>query len=106
MQIIIVLVLITFMTLFLNIERNFKLKGIKNNKAEISKSFGKKTENQSFERELIEVYWEVESAKLTENDRIDDITWYDLEMDPIYCMINNCKSFAGDNRRGYENIPK
>ncbi|WP_077613162.1 MutS-related protein [Clostridium sp. Marseille-P2415] len=96
MQIIIILFLITFMILFLIIERNFKLKRIQNNKDEIAKSFGKKTENQSFERELIERFWEVESAKLSENDRIDDITWYDLEMDQVYCMINNCKSFAGD----------
>lgn len=98
MPIIVILVLITLMVFFLIIEKNFNLKRIKNNKAKIAESFGKKTvkENQSFEKKLIEIYWEIESAKLSENEQIDDITWYDLEMDQVYCLINNCKSFAGD----------
>ena len=35
-------------------------------------------------------------ATINDIDRIDEITWYDLEMDQVYCEINNCKSFAGD----------
>ncbi|RFZ75557.1 hypothetical protein DS742_28345, partial [Lacrimispora amygdalina] len=97
MLIIISLSVIIFITLFLNIEKNIKLKRISNIKNEIKKTFGKKTEDQYFELELIERYWEIKSANIKNDiDRIDDITWYDLEMDQVYCKINNCKSFAGE----------
>jgi len=96
MRIIIILSMITIITLFLIIYKNLKLKRIQYIKNEIEESFGKKTENLFFEKELIEKYWKGKSAKIAGKDQIDDVTWYDLEMDQIYSIINNCKSFAGD----------
>lgn len=96
MQIIIVLFIIIFITLFLIINKKLKFKRLQNIKDEINNSFGKKSANQLFEKELIEKYWKNKSIKRTGNNKIDDVTWYDLEMDQVYCIINNCKSFAGD----------
>ncbi len=28
---------------------------------------------------------------------VDDITWNDLDMDSVYCMINNCRNSCGDD---------
>lgn len=58
-------------------EKKMKLKRINNIKNEINKSFGKKTEDQYLEIELIERYWKIKSANIKEIDRIDDVTWYD-----------------------------
>ena len=96
MLIIISLSAIILITLFLIMEKKMKLKRINNIKDEINKSFGKKTEDQYLEIELIERYWKIKSANIKEIDRIDDVTWYDLEMDQVYSKINNCKSFAGE----------
>jgi hypothetical protein len=87
------------------IEKKLKIKRINNIKDEIKKSFGKKTEDQYFEKELIDRYWEIKSANINEIDQIDDVTWNDLEMDQVYCKINNCKSFAGDQIL-YSNLHK
>lgn len=62
----------------------------------IAGSYGKKPQNQSFERDLIEKDWDFSSLQTASGSRIDDITWDDLEMDQIYCQINHCQSFAGD----------
>lgn len=62
----------------------------------VIQSYGKQADNQSFERDLISKDWDFSSSKAAPGDQIDEITWDDLEMDQIYCRINNCKSFAGD----------
>lgn len=74
----------------------FNSKSIKVKKAFISESYGKKPDNQSFDREQIQRDWMISSMHCSDQEQIDDITWFDLEMDQIYCEINNCKSFAGE----------
>lgn len=96
MLIIISLSMIIILSLFLIIEKKIKLKKINNIKDKIKKSYGKKIEDQYFDIELIERYWQIKSVNIKEIDHIDDVTWYDLEMNQVYCKINNCKSFAGD----------
>lgn len=74
----------------------FKRKSIENKKALIAESYGKKTDDQSFDRERTERDWTISSRNCPGEEQIDDVTWFDLEMDQIYCEINHCKSFAGD----------
>lgn len=62
----------------------------------ISESYGKRPQDQSFDRNLIERDWSISSLQISDQDKVDDTTWFDLEMDQIYCDINHCKSFAGD----------
>lgn len=71
-------------------------KGIGKKKTELLESFGKKPLKQSFNVDLIQNDWIIKSSILPNQSQIDEVTWYDLEMDQIYCEINNCKSFAGD----------
>lgn len=59
-------------------------------------SFHNDNQNQSYNRDLVEKYWDIISGTISPCNRVDEITWNDLEMDEVYCKINNCKSFAGD----------
>lgn len=91
-----IIVIVMVIVIVLGYYKNNSKKSIEKNKVIISESFGKKTSNQSFDRDLIQNDWINLSTKLSDQKQIDDITWNDLEMDQIYCLINNCKSFAGD----------
>lgn len=62
----------------------------------VIQSYGKKSKKQSYKRDLVGKDWDFSSAQISPDNQIDDITWDDLEMDQIYCELNNCKSFAGD----------
>ena len=59
-------------------------------------SFHKDSENQSYDRDLTEKYWDILAGTISPCNQVDEITWNDLEMDQVYCKINNCKSFAGE----------
>lgn len=77
-------------------ERYFGTSKRKKEKEAIIKSFAEEDKNQSFHWELVEMDWNIVSGNIPQSDKIDDITWNDLEMDQLYCKMNNCKSFAGD----------
>jgi hypothetical protein len=62
----------------------------------ITVSFGKKPEKTISSFEHINKYWKILNNRIAESQKIDDITWNDLEMNNIYCRINNCTSFAGE----------
>lgn len=62
----------------------------------IRESYGKVPIEFIYPPERTKIYYNEIGIKLPEDERIDDITWNDLEMDLIFSRICNCSSFAGE----------
>lgn len=69
---------------------------IKRQKAWIENQYGKKPEVKKCDSSKIDYYWKEFKDNIPNDEKIDDITWNDLEMDNVFCRINNCNSFAGE----------
>ncbi|GMQ58704.1 hypothetical protein AN1V17_30990 [Vallitalea sediminicola] len=69
---------------------------IKRQKALIESQYGKKPEVKKCDSSKIDYYWKEFQENIPNDEKIDDITWNDLEMDNVFCRINNCNSFAGE----------
>ncbi len=65
-------------------------------KRKVCASFGRIRTEEYIDNDAIERYWTEISRTISDKAKVDDITWFDLEMDQIYAEINNCKSFAGE----------
>lgn len=57
--------------------------------------YGKIPSQKHVDFELLEYGWAIERDKVPENEQIDEITWNDLDMDAVFCRIDTCLSFAG-----------
>lgn len=64
-------------------------------KDKVRESYGKVPSHEDVDFELLEYGWAIERDKLPENEQIDEITWNDLDMDAVFCRIDSCLSFAG-----------
>lgn len=62
----------------------------------IKEAYGKKPAERKLDFEKIGYHWDDMIRRVPEEERIDDITWNDLEMQEVYKRINGCRSFAGD----------
>jgi hypothetical protein len=62
----------------------------------IKKQFGKKPIKSKYDWEKISYHWSEHTKLISNDEKIDDITWNDLEMNNIFCRINNCQSFVGE----------
>jgi len=62
----------------------------------IKEHFGKKPVKTNYNFKNIECYWSEFSELIPNDEKIDDITWNDLEMNLIFSRINNCNSFVGE----------
>ncbi|MDD4296542.1 MAG: hypothetical protein PHC69_06240 [Ruminiclostridium sp.] len=71
-------------------------KNIKNLRIALNKQFGKKPKAQRYDIEDLGHYWNEYKKSLPDDEMIDEITWNDLEMDKLFCRINNCSSFPGE----------
>lgn len=89
---IIAISIILFYCIFLYEHRKRQIK-IKNF---IKKNYGKKPSRREYDFKKIGMYWKEFSELVKENEKIDDVTWNDLEMDQIFNRIDNCSSFAGE----------
>ncbi|HZK33696.1 MAG TPA: hypothetical protein VFD33_00110 [Bacillota bacterium] len=58
--------------------------------------YGKKPKKRDYDFKDIGYHWTVFGKRVSGDEKIDDITWDDLEMDSVYGRINNCSSFIGD----------
>ena len=65
-------------------------------RTEIKAQFGTKPVKSDYDKKDIEYFWSEFEALVPKDEKIDNITWNDLEMDYIYDRINNCKSFVGE----------
>lgn len=62
----------------------------------IKQQFGKIPKRKEYDFERIACYWNEIKDNIPEDEKLDDITWNDLEMNNIYARINQCKSFVGE----------
>jgi len=74
-------------------ERKQKIKRIR---IWIREHYGKKPVKKDYDWEKINYYWKAYGESIRSNEKIDEITWNDLEMNKIFSRINNCNSFAGE----------
>ena len=61
-------------------------------------AWGKGAPGRTLEKELVEdeaAAWRVLSGALPPEDTVDDITWQDLDMDAVFCRLDNCPSVVG-----------
>jgi len=60
------------------------------------KSYGGIPKEQERDYDCIPIYWNEIKGRIPEDEKIDDITWNDLEMEKIYERISNGNSFIGE----------
>jgi len=58
--------------------------------------YGAVPKKQERHYDYISIYWNEVKDHIPEDEKIDDITWNDLEMDKIYERISNGNSFVGE----------
>lgn len=94
MQIIVILVsVLVFVFLTSLYEQNKKNRKLRKF---IEGQFGKKPIISKKDFEKIGNYWSEYSESIPNDEKVDGTTWNDLEMDKVFCRINNCNSFVGE----------
>ncbi len=58
--------------------------------------YGKKPAKVNCDWEKIGYYWNEYADSVSNDEKLDDVTWNDLEMDHLFNRINTCLSFAGE----------
>lgn len=61
----------------------------------VRESYGKIPSPGEVDFSLLEYSWVFDREKVPEHEQIDEITWNDLDMDSVFCRIDSCQSFAG-----------
>ncbi len=64
--------------------------------AEIRAMYGKKPEVKKFAFENVGLHWHQQTERVAEDEKIDDITWNDLDMDQVFARIASCSAFIGE----------
>jgi uncharacterized protein YdcH (DUF465 family) len=59
-------------------------------------SFGMKPAKKEYEWDKVGNYWAEYGFAIPEDEKIDDVTWDDLEMNNVFSRINNCNSYIGE----------
>lgn len=94
MQIVVIIVSILILVCISSIyNRNKKIRKLRKF---IKWQFGKKPMVSKNDVEKIGYYWGEYSESIPNDEKLDSITWNDLEMDKIFFRINNCNSFVGE----------
>jgi len=93
MQIMIIAGILMLVFLVMIFENKINIKKLR---VKIKEQFGKKPEIKECSFEKIGYHWSEYKKIISDGEKIDDITWNDLEMNNVYCRINNCNSFVGE----------
>ncbi len=88
--IVIMLILVYFVSMFV------KKTNIRKLRARIRGQFGKKPIIEKYSCEKIGYHWSKYTESVSNDEKIDDVTWNDLEMNNVFRRINNCNSFVGE----------
>lgn len=65
-------------------------------RAKIKGQFGKKPKMIKYNWKKIGYHWSEYTDSISNDEKIDEVTWNDLEMNNIFSRINNCNSFMGE----------
>ena len=63
---------------------------------QIRESYGKKPKAKKLDFEYLGLHWHEYSTEIAENEKIDDVTWSDLDMNQVFARVNACSSFVGE----------
>lgn len=88
----IMIILILLYLIFIYEQKTY----IRRMRARIKGQFGKKPIVEKCRCEKIAYHWDEYGESISDDEKIDDVTWNDLEMNNVFCRINNCNSFAGE----------
>ncbi|WP_313133098.1 MutS-related protein [Anaerocolumna sp.] len=58
--------------------------------------YGKKPGDKEYNWKNIREFWNSHKESIPEDEKMDDVTWNDLDMNLVFQRINNCNSFAGE----------
>jgi hypothetical protein len=58
--------------------------------------YGTKPEKKNYNWKNISYYWNEFSKEIPNDEKIDEVTWNDLEMNEIFGRMNGCTSFLGE----------
>ena len=62
----------------------------------LNEQFGKKPSNKTLDLESVESHWLEFTNTIPEDEKVDEVTWNDLEMDLVFHRINTCSSYVGE----------
>ena len=94
MQYIIVISIILILTIFSIIISNIKQR--KRRIKQIRENFGAKPALKKYDFETLSLHWNEHQSHVAEDEKIDDITWSDLDMNQVFIRVNACNSFVGE----------
>lgn len=94
MQYIIVGTIVIIISIITVVVNNNRIRKKRMNK--IRESYGKKPEQKKFDFEYLGLHWNTYSTEIAEDEKIDDVTWSDLDMNQIFARVNVCSSFVGE----------
>ena len=63
---------------------------------QIRESFGAKPALKKYDFEALSTHWNEHTSGVAEDEKIDDITWSDLDMNQVFMRVNACSSFLGE----------
>ena len=80
----------------------------KKRRNQLKAQFGEKPSGGKSSIEKIYGYWLERSKLIPDDEKIDDITWNDLDMDEVFHRMNNCNSYVGEQvlYARLHNLPK
>ncbi|MDQ2087211.1 hypothetical protein RBH29_12315 [Herbivorax sp. ANBcel31] len=73
-----------------------RFKRIRELKDAIKEEYGQKPIIKKYDFEKITYFWDEYKKVIPEDERIDDVTWSDLEMNKVFARINSSCSFVGE----------
>lgn len=94
MQIILIILISTFAIYLLSIYEQMKKQ--KKIKKYIKESYGTKPSKKDYDFDKIGTYWNEYGNLIKDDEKIDDVTWNDLEMNQVFNRIDKCTSFVGE----------
>lgn len=62
----------------------------------IKDHYGKKPKEKEYIWKNISEFWNSHNESIPEDEKIDEVTWNDLDMNLVFHRINNCNSYAGE----------
>ena len=93
MQLVIIAIMLTLIIVSIYYEQAQLKKRIYQ---KLKKEYGKIPITNTNAYDEISLYWREFNHRIPEDEKIDDITWNDLEMTQLFNRINSTKSFAGE----------
>lgn len=89
-------VIILIIVVFISASIIASVRANKRLRFQLEDSFGEILEERRYDLESIEVYYQYKRNNLKQSNRVDDITWDDLDMDLVFKRINSCQTSIGE----------